>query len=224
LADPDEDRRRSVGVLEQVLDYLRHHAPGARLIFPSSAAVYGHAGGPALEDTALDPISPYGRHKAMAEALIAEAASALGLDAVIIRFFSAYGPGLRKQLLWELGQRLAARPAEVELSGTGDETRDFLFVDDATALIGLAAGLERRDEPWVLNGGAGEAVSVRQVAQGLAEALGALSRILFNGIDREGDPRSLVADIGRAAALGFRPRVGLDEGLARYARWFSGQA
>ncbi len=112
-----------------------------------------------------------------------------------------------------------AAPIQVELAGHGDEARDFLFVDDAMTLVGIAAGLERQAAPLLINGGAGRAASVRQIAETLAAALGGRSRIQFNGEVREGDPRSLVADVARAGALGFEPAVSLTDGMSRMARW-----
>jgi len=220
IADPEGDLARNVGSLQESLAFLAEHAPRARLVYLSSAAIYGAgATGPIAETARLDPVSPYGRHKRMAEALIGEASAAWGADAVTVRFFSAYGPGLRKQILWELAGRLLARPAEVVLSGTGEEARDFLYVDDAAALVSLLAGLPRQTEPLIVNGGSGQAVTVRQVAETLRDALGTGVPIRFGGETRPGDPERLTADISRARALGFEPRVSLDEGMARAARW-----
>ncbi len=220
LADPDGDRDRTVGSLREVLDFLREAAPDARLIYPSSAAVYGDAAsGPISEDAPLRPVSPYGRNKLEAEQLIMDEHAARGLDTAIVRFFSAYGPGLRKQLLWDLAGRLASAPAAIELGGTGDEARDFLFVDDAVALVTLLARRDRAASPLILNGGAGQPVSVRQIADLLRDALGSRAEIRFSGQGRPGDPRSLVADVSAAGDLGFQPRTSLSEGVARYARW-----
>ena len=218
VADPEGDFARTVLSLRETLAFLQAEAPGARLIYPSSAAVYGAASaGPLAEDAPLDPISPYGRHKVQAEAEIAAA----GLDAVILRFFSLYGPGLRKQLLWDLARRLAAAPVRLELSGTGEELRDFLFVDDAVRLVGAAAGLGPTDGPLILNGGRGEAISVRRAAEILAQALGSDAAIGFSGETRAGDPAALVADAARSGPLGFTPQVSFEDGARRFARWFA---
>jgi UDP-glucose 4-epimerase len=219
LADPDADFAKTVGSLREMLAFLADAAADAKLVYPSSAAVYGSgAAGPIPETAALAPISPYGEHKLEAERLIAEAE----LDAVIIRFFSVYGPGLRKQLPWELAGRLAGPEPVIQLQGTGEEARDFLHVDDAVRLVGLAAGLPRAEAPVILNGGTGEAVTVRRMAETLRLAMGSAKPVGFSGQARAGDPASLVADIGRARALGFEPRVALDEGLAGFAAWARG--
>jgi UDP-glucose 4-epimerase len=220
LDDPLEDFDRTVGSMREVLAFLRTDSPAARLIFLSSAAVYGAANaGRIREDAALRPISPYGLHKRLAEDLAFGWASQFGLDVAVVRLFSVYGPGIRKQLLWDIAQRLCVQPRAIELFGAGDELRDFLYIDDAVRLIGRLAGMERADQPLLLNGGSGEPSSVSAVAQHLCNALGVDTRVSFNGAVRAGDPRSLVADTTTAQALGFVPQVGLAEGLARFAAW-----
>jgi UDP-glucose 4-epimerase len=221
VSDPERDRARTLGSLAQTLTFLRDHAREARLVYPSSAAVYGAgASGPIGEDHSLAPMSPYGRHKQAAEAMIAEAASDFGLKAAIVRFFSLYGPGLRKQLLWELAGRLEAGPGEVALGGSGQEMRDFLYVEDAVRLVGALIPADLGGAPLIVNGGSGSGVSVRQIAEALAGALGSPARITFSGVVRAGDPPSLVADTSRLGALGFAPEVDLDGGLQRLAAWF----
>lgn len=210
LADPAADRADTLGTLEALLALLKAEAPGARLVYPSSAAVYGEAGpGPIPETAPLAPVSPYGAHKVEAEAMI----TASGLDAVIIRYFSVYGPGLKKQLIWELMNRLAARPAEIALSGSGEEVRDFLYVDDALSLARLTADAALGPGPLILNGGSGVGHTIREVTETLVQAMGADAAIRFTGEVRAGDPRSLVADMTRAGRLGFAPRIALAQGL-----------
>lgn len=223
LADPALDFERNVGSLDPVLAFMRAAAPNARLVFLSSAAVYGagHAG-PIAEDAVLAPVSPYGRHKRQAEAAIAEVTETGGIDGVCLRLFSVYGPGLRKQLLWDVARRLAGGVETLTLDGTGGEQRDFLAVDDAVRLIGLAA--TARGSPRVVNGGTGTAVSIAQIARLAAEACARPVRVTFSGLVREGDPPSLVADIEAARALGLGPATPFAEGVAAYLAWAGGVA
>lgn len=203
-ADPDGDRLRTVESTRLLVEAL----PGARHVLVSSAAVYGEASsGPIAESTPLAPISVYGRHKADAEALVAAHA--------IVRLFSAYGPGLKKQLLWDACEKLAR--GEASFSGTGVELRDWLHVDDAVSLLVATA---TASGPILVNGGTGRGVTVSSVLEQLRGALTCDSTLRFSGEVRSGDPRSLVADIGRARALGWAPRVALADGLVEYARWF----
>jgi len=219
LNDPAGDFERTVTSTLRVLDFMRRRAPGARLIFLSSAAVYGDANvEPLHEDLPKRPISPYGAHKALAEDLCANWAGQYGFEAVSLRLFSVYGAGLRKQLLWELSRRALAGEDPLQLFGSGQERRDFIAVDDTARLVAHIADPATRPPP-LLNGGSGHATSVRELATGLLEALGAPQTLRFSGETKSGDPATMVADVTRARALGFTASTTLSQGLARYAQW-----
>src|SRR5262249_35777614 len=133
---PLRDFERGVATTATLLDILRRVAPKAMVVIPSSAAVYGtQPEGKIAEDAPLAPISPYGAHKLAAELICRQAHFNFGQPVTVLRLFSLYGPGLRKQLLWDLAARLRAQPARILLGGTGTETRDLLFIDDAVELI-----------------------------------------------------------------------------------------
>jgi UDP-glucose 4-epimerase len=219
-ADPAADFDSGLGSLRQSLEFMRRHAPGARLILPSSAAVYGEGlDRPMAEDAPVRPISAYGLHKVLAEQLAAGWAELFGLDVVAIRFFSLYGPGLRKQLLWDIARRIGEGAEALELFGDGEEARDFLHVDDAVALLGRLAALPPGAAPRLVNGGSGAAVTVREAAGALAAAFGFDGAVRFNGQTRSGDPRRQVADIAAIRAIGFAPRVDFATGAASFAHW-----
>ena len=86
------------------LDAIRKFQPGCKYINLSSAAVYGNPESlPISEDHHLDPISPYGNHKKMAEEVCADFYTNYRIPTCSLRIFSAYGAGLQKQLFWDLG-------------------------------------------------------------------------------------------------------------------------
>lgn len=219
LEQPFADFQRTVTTTAAVLEVMRTAAPAALLIYPSSAAVYGvvkHV--PIAESSPIAPVSPYGVHKAMAEALCIMQSRNFGLRCAIVRYFSVYGPGLRKQLLWDLVRKIDASPAGIELHGTGDETRDFLHAEDAAriaALVARSAG----NEPLIINGGSGDAVSVRDIANLVAAELGEKREFHFSGKGRAGDPPHYRADTRHLAKLGFVPRWTLQAGVRDYVGW-----
>ncbi|MBL8315089.1 MAG: NAD(P)-dependent oxidoreductase [Rubrivivax sp.] len=220
FAQPAEDFHRSVAAAAALAEWLRLHAPSARLVMASSAAVYGAShGGPIAETTVCAPYSPYGFHKRMAELVLESYARNFGLHVAVVRLFSVYGPGLRKQLLWDACTRLAAGVPCLELGGTGDELRDWLHVEDAARLLVLGAA-HAASEPWLVNGGTGVATPVRDIASCLSQALGRVVPVSFNGRSRSGDPASLVADTGKLQSLGFMPQRAWPEGVASYAAWY----
>lgn len=222
VADPVADHQRTVGSTAALLAWLALHAPEARLVYPSSGAVYGQAAGrPGQRDGKISPLSPYGRHKAEAEALIRAAARARGLRAVIVRLFSVYGPGLRKQLLWDACTRF--QHGQTEFFGTGEERRDFVEIGDVVDLLLLARNAADPAVP-VLDGGTGQGVTVCDLLTELAGRFGPLPDLTFLHRGRPGDPSEMIADPSAAFGLGWRPRVALQAGIGRYADWFQTRA
>jgi UDP-glucose 4-epimerase len=218
MAHPAQDFRRSVDTTLAALDFVRLHAPDCRVALPSSAAVYGTAERmPIRIDDPLHPESPYGVHKKIAEDLCRSYARTFGVRAAIVRLFSVYGVGLRKQLLWDACTKLVQ--GEVEFAGTGEELRDWLEVQDAAALLVTAAAQANADCP-IVNGGTGESASVRTIVEGLSRALGLAVQPTFSGARRSGDPIGYEADITEARDWGWRAEQSLAGGLAAYAAWF----
>ncbi len=221
FANPFGDFGNTVVSTATVLDWMRVAAPRARLVQISSAAVYGsgHAGAIG-EDAVKQPYSPYGAHKLAAEMLCRSAADNFGTDFVVVRPFSIFGAGLRKQLLWDCCTRLAAGPTALELGGTGEELRDWLHVGDlATTLARVAEGDVRAGT--VLNAGTGNAVPVRTIVNWVVEAFGVSGLpVIFSGQSRPGDPTQLVADVSRAGALGMMPPADPRAAVEAYVAWF----
>jgi UDP-glucose 4-epimerase len=216
---PAQDFERNVITALTVLEHMRILNRRARLIIPSSAAVYGNKTRQPIKETdRLTPISPYGFHKKIAEELCASYARNFGLNVSIVRFFSLYGPGLRKQLLWDACTKFMKGGAELTFSGTGKETRDWLHIDDAVSLIYHACNNGRSFQ--IVNGGSGKAASIRTVLDVIAAGMGKGQAVSFDGKIREGDPKHYHADITRALGLGWKPRKKLKDGIKEYVRWF----
>lgn len=214
IIDPQRDFANSVSATFALLNVLRQASPRCRTLLLSSAAVYGNPQRlPIGEDSALCPISPYGFHKRMVEQLGTEFHQLFGMPITSARIFSAYGVGLQRQVVWDVLQKARTTPLDqpIYLSGSGNETRDFIHVNDvAQALVTLLKFAPMRAEAFNIANGI--SVSIRELAHKLAPQ----HQIQFDGIIREGDPLYWQADISRLAALGFACRVGLDEGLKGY--------
>lgn len=203
----------------ELLDHLRRHNPDALMIQASSAAVYG-----AAEDRPLrvgdrpNPVSPYGFHKEMTEGLLRSHAVAFGQRCIAVRFFSIYGPGLRRQLLWDAATKLSAGHSEAVFWGTGQETRDWIHVDDAARLV--ARLVDAPLDLHLLNGASGIRSTVAHTLEQLRLSLGSETRIVFNGQLKAGDPLHYHADMTEADRLGWQPSIALEDGLRDFAQWF----
>jgi UDP-glucose 4-epimerase len=220
LQTPTEDFRRSVVAISALLEWVRVDSPETSVVLSSSAAVYGNTTIAKIpEDGCYTPYSPYGFHKRAAELLCECYAHNFGLKIAIVRLFSVYGPGLRKQLLWDLSCRLQAFPDVLHLHGTGDELRDWLYVSDAVNFL-LQAGQEASTKPFILNGATGQATCVRNVATLLCKSWGLSPEIIFSGKQHIGNPFSLVSDTTQSKCLGIEPQVSLADGIDQYVNWF----
>lgn len=224
LDDPYGDFEATIGSTGMLLDWLRSQSPATSLVVVSSAAVYGNEHtGSISDDAAVAPFSPYGAHKFAMEATCRGWANSFGLKIVAVRLFSVYGPGLTKQLLWNLCCKLVSGAPEVSLGGTGAELRDWTHVEDVVRALTVAAQFASSNMP-TLNAGSTVTYSVRQIAEATAKAFGRDAECLrFSGETILGDPFSLVAGPGLLAQTGFEWRVSLDEGIKDYIRWFKAQ-
>ena len=220
LLAPIEDFRRSVLSTAELLDWARDGAPKARLLLTSSGAVYGAGHIRSIRETdVLAPHSPYGYHKRLAELLFESYGRNFGLNVAIVRLFSVYGTGLRKQLLWDVCHRLQADPGRLVLGGSGQEARDWLHVTDAVELL-HAATAQANAQGFLVNGGTGVATTVREIAAYLCKSWGVKTNVAFSGATGAGDPEYLVADVGRMSSLDFAPKVAPEVGIGEYVDWF----
>jgi UDP-glucose 4-epimerase len=217
--EPAKDFKYNVETTINVLEFIRLSAPNAVLIIPSSAAVYGLAGKfPTPTNHPTNPVSPYGVHKLMSEMLCRSYQRNFRLTAVIIRFFSVFGEGQRKLLLWDACRKISN--GQIEFFGTGDETRDFLHVSDAASLIQLTAVKAPRGEISVINGGSGKSETIRKTIEELIQLLNYELIPVFSGQTRSGDPAHYLADISEAQRWGWNPLVKLSDGLRSYVQWW----
>ena len=218
---PAEDFRRSVVSTSSLLEWVRVNAPECKIVVSSSAAVYGNSESKTLEERSpLCPFSPYGFHKRATEIICESYAKSFGMKFAIVRLFSVFGPGLRKQLLWDASCRLLPRPELLSMHGTGKEVRDWLHVVDAVKILVEAAN-RATNVPTIVNGGTGLGTNVHDVLLLLCQSMGLAPEIEFSGQKRDGDPNSLVADVTELKKWNIRLEGNLAQGLAEYAHWFT---
>jgi len=216
---PYTDFKKTVEVLAFTLEAIRTLAPECRFVLLSSASVYGNPDAlPIAEQAPQRPVSPYGYHKMMNEVLAEEYATLHGMKVAVLRIFSAYGERLQRQVVYDICRKLSdPDTADVELFGTGQESRDFIHASDVARAIDC---IHRRDGTGVFNAAAGVQTTMADLAALIADHFGHRKKIVFNGQARQGDPLNWQASIDRIAALGFSPEVRLEQGIACYVDWF----
>jgi UDP-glucose 4-epimerase len=218
VQDPAADFQSGVSLTFQLLDALRIHAPKCRVLFLSSAAVYGNPVDlPVSETHEASPISPYGFHKLMSEQLCKEFFKLYQVPTAIVRIFSAYGPGLRRQVLWDICQKALTQPV-LKLRGTGQESRDFIHVRDIAQALFLLAN-RAPFESEVYNLASGMETTIQTLATQILHELNLTISLEFDGHLPIGTPLNWCADIKKIQSLDFQLEVPLERGLQVFSQW-----
>ncbi len=200
-----------------------------RIIFASSASIYGATSGtPVAESAAPNPLSPYAYHKLAAEHALKDAFIRHQLETVSLRYFNVFGPrqsasthysGLIARLIaLMLFPDSKVRP---EIYGDGEQARDFVYIEDVVA-ANLAAAAAPADKVAgkVFNIASGSLHSVNQVAEIIANRVGYFAGITHVS-GRSGGIRKSVADISLAGKLlGYHPTTDLAQGLGKTIDWY----
>jgi GDP-L-fucose synthase len=208
-----------------------------RLLFLGSSCIYPKLAAQPIREEALlsGPLEPTNDAYAIAKIAgvlhVQAARRQHGVHWVSAMPTNLYGPGdsfdpLRSHVLPGLLRRIALAAAEdapeVVVWGTGTPRREFMHVDDLARACLLV--LDAYDSPVPINIGTGEDVTIRELAETIARVVGYRGRLVFDPSRPDGTPRKLL-DVSRLSALGFRPAVGLEDGIrATYAWWRSAAA
>ncbi len=218
---PDDDLLNSVVMTERILYQILHSGIKCKFIYLSSAAVYGEPKKLPVDETSpLSPISPYALHKQMVENVCFYFIRQYGMDIKILRIFSAYGIGLKKQLLWDIGKKIL-KTHKIELFGTGEESRDYIYITDLTEAIFCIMNNDTELSTEILNIASGVEIKISELAYIYAEKWGISTNVIrFNGISKTGNPINWCADIHKLLKLGFKPKISIDQGIEEYVKWF----
>ena len=217
----DDYVRNNIGATKVVLQAALAQG-GTRVVYASSSSIYGQAERfPTPEHALPAPFSPYGMTKLAAEHLCWLYHQNFGLDAVALRYFSVYGPRQRPDMAFNIFCSQVLRGEPIVLYG-GDQTRDFTYVDDIVRAT-RAAAVSEDAVGLPFNIGGGSRISLDQAVDVLRVVTGRAIEVR-RAEHQDGDVRDTGADITLSRALlGFRPSVGIREGLAAEWEWMAGE-
>ena len=178
---------------------------------------------PTDERATLHPSSVYGITKQMQESLIMTVGPTIGVEPVALRYQNVYGPGqsLKNPYtgILSIFSTLIRQGKPINIFEDGQESRDFVFIDDVVEATFLAC--TRPDvSSSVVNVGSGIKTTVTEVVDALFRAFGTTVPVTVSGNFRVGDIRHNIADMTRSREiLGFTSQVGFDEGIERFVAW-----
>lgn len=214
LISVEESQKDPLGYLEtnvlgtvNVLEACRRDGV-KKLVFSSSASVYGNRDGPCKEDMSTRPESIYALTKVMGEEQCKMYSRVYGLDCVCLRYFNVYGPG-GKGVIPVFLERVK-RGQNIVVFGDGEQTRDFVNIKDVVRTNIMASEYKGFG---VFNVGTGKGITINQLIEILKGLLGK-DFVIERKPEREGDIKYSVADMNLTKKeLGFEPSISLEEGL-----------
>ncbi|MDY6768582.1 MAG: NAD-dependent epimerase/dehydratase family protein, partial [Candidatus Nanohaloarchaea archaeon] len=179
-----------------LLDVIRESDADPRIVYASSAAVYGNPEEvPITEAHLKNPISPYGIHKLTGEKYMNAYASEHSLDTVSVRIFNVFGPRQPRYVMYDFLKKLQDDSSELEVLGTGRQTRDYCFIDDAVQGLVVAAEDGETGEAYNMSGD--NVISIGDLAELMVELLELDTDIHYTEETWKGDPKRLEADISK---------------------------
>lgn len=222
--------------MRKPLDYIENNIVGSynllkaasetgvkKIVFASSASVYGdYPENPKKEDTLMIPKSPYAFAKITVERLM-DKFNGNELKTISLRFFNIYGP--RQKLNSSYAAVIpifiskALNNEDLTIDGDGNQTRDFIYIEDIVSACILAA----EKGSGVFNIGSGKPISINDIAKMIIELTGSKSKIRHVE-NRAGDIVHSLSDISKAKdTLGFEPKYDIRAGLKKTIEWFKNQ-
>jgi len=215
---PYNDFKKTVNGTLEVLEYIRLFNENAHLIYPSSPAVQGECHNEPIKESYIGkPASPYGFHKKIAENLCQSYAEKYYLNVSIIRLFSVYGIGLEKQILWDAYHKIDIANKEVTFFGTGNETRDFIHIDDVVNLFENI--LLKNNKFIIINGGTGLNKTIRYTVEAIKKLMKKDLVINFDNKLSVGNPIFYCADTTETDKYINKNKVVFEDGLKESIKW-----
>lgn len=224
MTNPFECVNINVNGLINILDAAKEYGV-EKVIHSSSAAIYGED--PELPKTTSmkpNPKSPYGITKLDGEYYLNMYSDFYGLKTTSLRYFNVFGPGQDPKSQYAAAIPIfvykALNNEDITIYGDGEQTRDFVFVEDVVQANVLAA--ESSIPKGVYNVANGKTITIKQLAQLIIEYTNSKSKILF-APERAGDIKHSLASIDNTVAdLGFAPKCNLEDGLKSTVDYFIG--
>ncbi len=203
---------------ERLVEALRVAGDGERrrLVQISTSSVYG-AEACGDERTPLNPVSPYGITKLAAEQLALAYGASFGLQVVVLRYFSMYGPGQRPDMAYHIWIDALLRGEPIAVLGDGEQTRGNTFIADG--VNGTLLALARGRAGQIYNIGGGVPISMNAAIALLEELTGHTAERRYRPA-RLGDQRNTFADVSKAHNdFGYAPHVAPIDGLRAQVEW-----
>ena len=208
-----QNKNKTIGSTEATLEYIAKFQKQTKLVFISSPAVYGQF----IKQKKLKPLSPYGKNKLICEKLIKKYSKKYKFKSIILRFFSIYGEGLKKQLIWDACQKILKK--NYIFNGSGEEIRTWMHIDDASNII-IKATKNISNNHSVLNICGEDKLKNKEMLNYIFKSYGVHAIPKFNNISKIGDPKYLYIKNDDLKKIGYNQKIPIKFGIKNYIKWY----
>ena len=216
IHSPQETIDININGTLNMLELCRKH--DVKLVFASTSEVYGTSQSAKMnEDHPLDAQSPYGASKVAADRLCKSYIDTYGMRIVILRNFNTFGPYQNDDSYGGVIARFtkaAIAGEDLNIFGSGEQERDYMWVDDA-----VNAYIKVMSQKGVYNAGSGATINVNRIAQIIKGTLKSKSKIVHVS-GRPGEVQRLCCDARKIKALGWKPKISIEEGIKKYVEFY----
>lgn len=212
--------RNNVLATQQLLEATKRNGEVKKFVYASSSSIYGDAQKfPTTEADVPGPVSPYGVTKLAGEHLVSLYGKNFDVPTISLRYFTVYGPGQRPDMAFTRFVQSALSEREIRIFGTGEQIRDFTFIDDIVEANMLAAQAQSVAPGEVVNVSGGSNISVNEVLSVLTDIAGHDLRVSHHPRAAGDVHRTGGASDRAERLLGWHSSVTIEDGIARQYRW-----
>lgn len=215
IQNPKIDYEKNVNTTKELIKFISELTKKPKVIMFSTAAVYGNSC--EKNKKQLKPISPYGRNKLKSENILLKKSKKFKFELIILRFYSIYGVGLKKQLIWDVCEKINNKIND--FYGSGNEMRSWINIKDVNRLIQFLIK-KGNISNQILDISGNNVVKNKFLVKKLFKLLNINKVPYFNKKNKRGDPIDQIFNNSILKNLGWKPKINLSNGLKEYVQWY----
>ena len=215
IQNPKIDYEKNVNTTKELIKFISELTKKPKVIMFSTAAVYGNSC--EKNKKQLKPISPYGRNKLKSENILLKKSKKFRFELMILRFYSIYGVGLKKQLIWDVCEKINNKINV--FYGSGNEMRSWINIKDVNRLIQFLIK-KGSISNQTLDISGNDVVKNKFLVKKLFKLLNINKVPYFNKKNKRGDPIDQIFNNSILKNLGWKPKINLSNGLKEYVQWY----
>lgn len=212
------DYEKNVNTTKEIVNFIKYLNKKPRILYFSSAAVYGNYCNKL--NKRIKPISPYGKNKLLSEKILLHASKSLDFDLNIIRFYSIYGKGLKKQLIWDACKKIIKK--DNIFFGSGEEIRSWINIKDVVSFVEYLLKNQKQKNS-IQDVYTNDVLKNEDLLKILFKFFKFNCNPKFNNKSKKGDPKNQVVNDLNFKNTYWKKRVSISTGLKEYVKWFKNQ-